>query len=48
MKNVLYMSGAIVNAGDFQDELFKQSFRSLFYHDIKLTTEIRVNKEVFT
>ncbi len=44
MKNVLYMTGAVVNAGDFLIEKRSKALLKRFIPDIELTTEIRVNK----
>ena len=45
MKNVLYMTGAAVNAGDFLIEKRAKALLKKFIPDIELTTEIRVKKD---
>ena len=42
MKNVLYMTGAVVNAGDFLIEKRAKALLKKFIPNIELTTEVRV------
>lgn len=45
MKNVLYMTGAVVNAGDFLIEKRTKALLNKYIPNIELTTEIRVKKD---
>lgn len=45
MKKILYMSGAVVNAGDFLIEKRAKALLNKFIPNIELTTEIRVKKD---
>lgn len=45
MKNILYMSGAAVNAGDFLIEKRALALLKKFIPDVKLTVTCRVGKD---